>query len=433
MGIGTGTALLIGTGVSAATGIAGSALQSNAAQNAAQTQSAASENAAQLQYQAEQNALGFQEQQYLTGQAELSPYLSAGYGALGQLSSGLGLQNNINPSTNGVYPLGTQPIATPSSSTLSANDLTGQPAATGATSAPAANPNFPGSGGQATTGQATGIPTSATGVSGNGRPQGGGTQAAVQQSGSPFSTSNALGGSAVAGGIGAQGTSGVPTVSANGVPLNTQGNLNAASLNEQWATPFNAPTAAQAAATPGEQFEQQQGEQAIQNSAAAQGNLLSGSTLKGLDSYSQNLASTYYQQAYQNALGQYQQNYNIFNQNQNTAYNRLASVAGLGQTTAGQLSSSGQNAAALNTQTQLGSASAIGQAQQNAAAATASGYVGSANALAGGIGNAAGALNSVATLQYLNGQSGGLGVGNGLTDPYTGLQAVGSSAEPIGG
>jgi hypothetical protein len=60
----------------------------------------------------------------------------------------------------------------------------------------------------------------------------------------------------------------------------------------QWNQTFQAPTAAQAEATPGYQFQLQQGNQAIQNSAAASGNLLSGGTSAALDQYSQRLAST---------------------------------------------------------------------------------------------------------------------------------------------
>jgi hypothetical protein len=43
---------------------------------------------------------------------------------------------------------------------------------------------------------------------------------------------------------------------------------------------------------PGYKFEQQQGQQAIQNSAAARGQSLSGNTLQGLEQFGQGLAST---------------------------------------------------------------------------------------------------------------------------------------------
>src|SRR5277367_6069142 len=49
-----------------------------------------------------------------------------------------------------------------------------------------------------------------------------------------------------------------------------------------WTQEFQAPTAAQAQATPGYQFQQQQGQNAVQNSAASQGGLLSTGAQKTL-------------------------------------------------------------------------------------------------------------------------------------------------------
>jgi hypothetical protein len=78
---------------------------------------------------------------------------------------------------------------------------------------------------------------------------------------------------------------------------------------------FSAPTAAQAAAMPGYQFQLQQGEQAVQNSAAAQGGLVGGNALTGIENYAQGLASTNYQNAFNNALQGYSTNLNTFQQN----------------------------------------------------------------------------------------------------------------------
>ncbi len=58
-----------------------------------------------------------------------------------------------------------------------------------------------------------------------------------------------------------------------------------------WTQQFTAPTAAQAEATPGYQFQLQQGENAMQNSAAGQGSLLSGRTLASLNNFAQGTAS----------------------------------------------------------------------------------------------------------------------------------------------
>jgi len=155
-------------------------------------------------------------------------------------------------------------------------------------------------------------------------------------------------------------------------------------LSQGWTGQFTAPTAAQAEATPGYQFTLQQGQNAIQNSAAAQGNLLSGGTEAALDQYSQGLASTNYQQAFNNAFTQYGTAYNTFENNQANQFNRLASVAGLGQTTAGQLGQQGQQAASNNvTNTNLTSGAQIGQDYLNAASSRASGY----NAIGNSLGN----------------------------------------------
>jgi hypothetical protein len=100
---------------------------------------------------------------------------------------------------------------------------------------------------------------------------------------------------------------------------------------------FNAPTNVTEQNDPGFQFRLQQGTDAIQRSAAAKGNLLTGGTAKDLTDYAQNSASNEYGNVYNRALGEYQQRYNIFQQHQADQYNRLASIAGLGQTAVGQL------------------------------------------------------------------------------------------------
>lgn len=88
MGIGTGTAALIGTVASAGAGVAGSAIASHSAGKAADAQTQAANHAADLQYQASQQALDFQKQQYNTSQQQIAPWLQAGQGALAQLTSG---------------------------------------------------------------------------------------------------------------------------------------------------------------------------------------------------------------------------------------------------------------------------------------------------------------------------------------------------------
>lgn len=161
-----------------------------------------------------------------------------------------------------------------------------------------------------------------------------------------------------------------------------------------WDQVFQAPTADQARQTPGYQFALQQGEGAIENSAAAKGGLLSGNTLNAEQQYGQGLADSNYQQVYNNALGRYQQQYNIFQNNQANQFNRLSTLAGGGQTAANNLGAQGQAAANTVANINLNSGQQIGNSLNNAAAATASGYVGAGNA-------AGGAFNNISQLMMM--------------------------------
>lgn len=103
---------------------------------------------------------------------------------------------------------------------------------------------------------------------------------------------------------------------------------------------------------PSYQFRLQQGQNAIQSSAAAQGGLLSGATLKALQNYGQESAS----QEYSNA-------YNRFNADQTNRYNRLSNLVGIGQNAAAQVGNAGaQTAQAVANNTMQGAnALAAGQ------------------------------------------------------------------------
>jgi hypothetical protein len=101
-------------------------------------------------------------------------------------------------------------------------------------------------------------------------------------------------------------------------------------LLENWTGKFNAPTAEEAEQTPGYQFQLKSGLDAIQNSAAGKGSLLSGRTLADLNNYAQGTASTNYQNTFNNALTQYQSAYGSFLNNQNNQYSRLMGLSGEG-------------------------------------------------------------------------------------------------------
>jgi len=95
-------------------------------------------------------------------------------------------------------------------------------------------------------------------------------------------------------------------------------------------------------------------------------------------------AQDYASNAYQNALDNYmKQEAQKFNQQQTgttNVYNRLASIAGIGQTAQGQVNQLGQNTAANIGQLGIGGASALGAGQIGAANAMAGGYQGIGNA-----------------------------------------------------
>ena len=110
---------------------------------------------------------------------------------------------------------------------------------------------------------------------------------------------------------------------------------------------------------PGYAFRQSEGMKALERSAAARGNLMSGSTLKGIQRFGQDLAS----QEYQNA-------FNRFQVERSARLNPLQSLMGSGQSATNVLT---------------GAAGQMGQNEAsniyNAGQARASGYIGSANAL----------------------------------------------------
>ena len=138
---------------------------------------------------------------------------------------------------------------------------------------------------------------------------------------------------------------------------------------------------------PSYQFRLNEGLKSLDRQASARGGLISGGALKAAQRYGQDVASTEF----------------------GNAYNRLAGLAGVGQTATGAM---GNAASAYGTN--------AGNLMTSGAAARASGYVGGANALTGG-------LNSY--LNYTQGQNllnrfmpqiggGGGGAGAMTNSPY---------------
>jgi hypothetical protein len=176
---------------------------------------------------------------------------------------------------------------------------------------------------------------------------------------------------------------------------------------------FSAPTAAQAEATPGYQFQLQQGEQALQNSAAASGGLLSTGTAKALDQYSQGLASSNYQNTYNNALNAYNTNFNTWNTSNNNLYNRLFGLSQQGANATANLNAVQAGTTNNLTSNLLGGAQLQGNDIMGIGNAQAAGTVGSANALNSGITGGANSLGQGITLAQLLGAQNASNSGGG--------------------
>ena len=107
---------------------------------------------------------------------------------------------------------------------------------------------------------------------------------------------------------------------------------------------------------PGYAFRLQQGQQALERSAAARGMTLSGAQAKALQGYGQGMAS----QEYQNA-------YNRYNTDQGNLYNRLSGISGTGLQAGSALAGVGTNVANQIANTQLGAGNALAAGQVGAA------------------------------------------------------------------
>jgi hypothetical protein len=117
-------------------------------------------------------------------------------------------------------------------------------------------------------------------------------------------------------------------------------------------------------ADPGYGFRLSEGQKALDRQAAARGGLISGGALKAAQRYGQEMGS----QEYTNAFNRYQTE-------RQARLNPLQSLAGMAQTSTGQLGQAGQ-----------AMATGVGEAGAAAAQARASGYMGGANALSQGLG-----------------------------------------------
>lgn len=179
---------------------------------------------------------------------------------------------------------------------------------------------------------------------------------------------------------------------------------------------FAAPTGVTEQNDPGYQFRLQQGQQALERSAAAGGAATGGAALKAAQRYGQDYASNEYDNVYKRELGTYQQNYNdltadssnAYNQglstyqqnyngltnDANNTYNRLATFMNNGQNAAVQAGSAGNAAAGNVANVNANAAANAANLNTQAANAQAAGTIGQSNAWANAINGVAGNASS---------------------------------------
>ena len=138
---------------------------------------------------------------------------------------------------------------------------------------------------------------------------------------------------------------------------------------------------------PGYQFGLDQGQRAVDQSAAARGSLLSGKTLRDLVTFGQDYGGTKFGEAFNRDAA-----------NKSRKFSMLSGLSGIGQNTATNLGQAGMQ-----------SAGNISDLLTSQGAASAAGTIGQANAISGTIGNLS---NLYMQNQYLDALRGGSRTGN---------------------
>lgn len=171
-------------------------------------------------------------------------------------------------------------------------------------------------------------------------------------------------------------------------------------------------TGASVATDPGYQFGLSEGMKGVTNSAAARGGLLSGAALKAASQYNTDYSTTKFNDAFQRDA---------------TNKNRLASIAGVGQTAASSNAASANNLGSNVANGMLNTGNQIAGNQIGAGNARASGYVGQGNAVNGAMGSAWNMYQGNQLMNALGNRSGyqpnAAGAGS---NPYAGYDAAAS-------
>ena len=145
--------------------------------------------------------------------------------------------------------------------------------------------------------------------------------------------------------------------------------------------------------------------------------------------------NTNYNNVYNQALQTYGTNYNTWANQQASEYNRLAGMAGMGQTAANDMNTQGLQSTGQMVNILGNTGKEMAQQNNNAASATASGYIGSGNALGGMASNLGNSLSQMMMLKSMYGSQGGgqqNGPGNNYgwnsaQDPYAYLENNGGA------
>lgn len=181
------------------------------------------------------------------------------------------------------------------------------------------NPNIIAAGQTAGQGVTQAAQTGAAGATTAAQQGGAATTAAAQQGSAAATTAAQQGGAAATSAASNLNTMLNPYISGGSAAMNQLST--GLAPGGAFSTPFTASMMAQY--SPAYQFQLQQGNLAANRAAAAGGLTGSGGTMKALDRYNQNYAGT----AFDTAA-------NLYNTQQQNAFNRLQTVAGMGQTAA---------------------------------------------------------------------------------------------------
>jgi hypothetical protein len=181
-------------------------------------------------------------------------------------------------------------------------------------------------------------------------------------------------------------------------------------------------------ADPGYQFRLKEGLRGVDMSKAASGLRHSGGTLKALNDYAGGMADQTYDKAYGRWVDEYgrtQDSYNRFNNNGTTIFNRLSSLAGIGQTANNQIAAAGQNYANQAGQNMIGAGNAAAQGAYGRAAAQNYGIQGLANAGQNILGQFGGGGSSFNAGNFLS--------GGGFNNASTGYGGAGTDISSLEG